>query len=374
VDQRYMTETKNGTATFSGSVTGKKGRIDLVSDVNGYTEANFGTGNRPAGFDTDNDGIPDAWETANGLNPNSAADAQLYTLDSRKYYTNIEVYANSLVQDIMLNGNADATEGVQEYYPAYTKEDGTKVNAINGGDDENPTIEGAVEGDVTWSLSEGTDQPAYAFSSAMGDYLESPTMSIGSHLQTNGTKNVGFPMTLFTISDATSDTEANDGNAVKFNIIPKDEHLFQPTHVSFNATRFGTDHGMFQAYWLYENGTRIDIAPEQLANRDNNTTSKYSIVDEDVQGKATASPSALVIHLYDIPYNTNTKNMGLANVVISGKVAAAQTEGISTPTGLPTKTDYYNLQGMRIDKPVSGAYITVKRKSDGSTVSCKVMR
>ena len=61
VDTRYFTEAKNGTATYSGSVTKTKGRIDLVSDVNGYTEANFGTGSREDGFDTDKDGIPDAW-------------------------------------------------------------------------------------------------------------------------------------------------------------------------------------------------------------------------------------------------------------------------------------------------------------------------
>ena len=110
----------------------------MVSDVNGYTEANFGTGSREAGFDSDKDGIPDAWERANGLNPNNSADALLTTLDPLKYYTNIEVYANSLVQDIMLSGNADAQSSVSEYYPAYTKEDGTAVEAINiqegGGD------------------------------------------------------------------------------------------------------------------------------------------------------------------------------------------------------------------------------------------------
>lgn len=131
VDERYFTEARNGTATYSGSVTGVKGRIDLVSDVNGYTEENFGTGSRDASFDTDKDGIPDAWETANGLNPSDATDAVTYTLDPTKYYTNIEVYANSLVQDIMLNGNADAEDGAKEYYPAYKKEDGTAVEAIN---------------------------------------------------------------------------------------------------------------------------------------------------------------------------------------------------------------------------------------------------
>ena len=118
VDTRYFDEAKNGITTYKGSVTGKAGRIDLVSDVNGYTEETFGTGSRPDGFDTDNDGMPDAWETANGLNPNDASDAKTYALDSKGWYTNIEVYANSLVEDIMKAGNADAESSVDEYYPA----------------------------------------------------------------------------------------------------------------------------------------------------------------------------------------------------------------------------------------------------------------
>lgn len=151
VDQRYFDEAKNGTATYTGSVTGKKGRIDLVSDVNGYTEHNFGTGNRESNFDTDKDGIPDAWETVNGMNPNDATDAGKYTLDPAKYYTNIEVYANSIVQEIMVNGNTDAEEAAKEYYPAYKKEDGTAIEAINtlgldlnGNNEESPTGETKV--------------------------------------------------------------------------------------------------------------------------------------------------------------------------------------------------------------------------------------
>ena len=118
IDARYMEEAKTGTAKYTGSITKSPGIIDKVSDVNGYTEANFGTGSRPADFDTDNDGIPDAWETANGLDPNDASDALTYSLDSKGYYTNLEVYANSLVEDIMKQGNADAESKVDEYYPA----------------------------------------------------------------------------------------------------------------------------------------------------------------------------------------------------------------------------------------------------------------
>lgn len=118
VDARYVEEVKTGTATYKGSVTKKWGLIDLVSDVNGYTEENFGTGKHPENFDTDNDGIPDEWEIANGLNPNDASDATKTTIDTKGWYTNIEVYANSLVEHIMKGGNADAESAVDEYYPA----------------------------------------------------------------------------------------------------------------------------------------------------------------------------------------------------------------------------------------------------------------
>ena len=120
VDARYMEEAKTGTATYKGSITNSPGIIDKVADVNGYTETNFGTGSRPADFDTDKDGIPDEWEKANGLNPNDASDALTCSLDKKGYYTNIEVYANSLVENIMKSGNEDAINAVAEYYPAST--------------------------------------------------------------------------------------------------------------------------------------------------------------------------------------------------------------------------------------------------------------
>ena len=117
IDARYMEEAKTGTAQYKGSITLSPGIIDKVSDVNGYTESTFGTASHPADFDTDKDGIPDAWELANGLNPNNDSDALTYSLDGKGYYTNLEVYANSLVEDIMKQGNADAENKVDEYYP-----------------------------------------------------------------------------------------------------------------------------------------------------------------------------------------------------------------------------------------------------------------
>jgi hypothetical protein len=60
--------------------------------------------------DTDADGMPDSWETANGLTPNSNADAQLTSVDG--VYPNIEVYLNGIVANITANQNKDGLTSV----------------------------------------------------------------------------------------------------------------------------------------------------------------------------------------------------------------------------------------------------------------------
>lgn len=128
VDKRYAEEAKKGTTTYIGTaeltgdgkkVTHHPGIIDFVRDQGEYT---LESTSHPEGFDTDGDGMSDEWETANGLNPNDASDAITYTIDSeKKWYTNIEVYINSIVEDIMKAGNSDSESSVDEYYPVCTR-------------------------------------------------------------------------------------------------------------------------------------------------------------------------------------------------------------------------------------------------------------
>ncbi|MBU3743725.1 MAG: pectate lyase [Sediminibacterium sp.] len=51
---------------------------------------------KPAPADSDEDGMPDSWELAKGLNPRSASDAVQLSL--HRFYTNIEMYLNSIVE------------------------------------------------------------------------------------------------------------------------------------------------------------------------------------------------------------------------------------------------------------------------------------
>ncbi len=125
VDARNMEETLTGTTTYTGAIVNRAGILDVINDPDGTENpatASFPalvSETRPAGWDTDGDGMPDAWETANGLNPNDASDGKKFTIDAdKKYYTNVEVYINSIVEDIMKGGNAGAISSVDEYYPS----------------------------------------------------------------------------------------------------------------------------------------------------------------------------------------------------------------------------------------------------------------
>ncbi|MEJ8842897.1 pectate lyase [Lacibacter sp. H375] len=89
-DERVLNETRTGTATGKG-VFGKPGIIDSPFAVGGWAEYKSAS----APIDTDNDGMPDAWETKKGLNPNDANDCNKVDASG---YTMLEIYLNELVQ------------------------------------------------------------------------------------------------------------------------------------------------------------------------------------------------------------------------------------------------------------------------------------
>jgi pectate lyase len=103
VDQRIIQDATTGTATFMTGGNGSiNGLIDTQSAVGGWPELKT----LPAPFDSDGDGMPDAWEDANGLQKNDPSDAQLNSVDGK--YPNVEVYINSLVSTITENQLKDA--------------------------------------------------------------------------------------------------------------------------------------------------------------------------------------------------------------------------------------------------------------------------
>jgi hypothetical protein len=81
--------------------------IDSVAEAGGYPS--LPVISRPAGWDTDNDGMPNWWETARGLNP-SVAGNNLTTLTPGSF-TDLEHYLNYLTLFAQWDANASSTWG-----------------------------------------------------------------------------------------------------------------------------------------------------------------------------------------------------------------------------------------------------------------------
>jgi pectate lyase len=92
LDQRILNDVKNRTGRMIDVQGGYPQGTAYEQTITAWpTLKSF-----PAPVDSDADGMPDAWEKTNGLNPNDPSDASAFKLD--KLYTNIEVYINSLVK------------------------------------------------------------------------------------------------------------------------------------------------------------------------------------------------------------------------------------------------------------------------------------
>ena len=98
VDSRIIKETREGSATYGGKYMAdqkeadpvkKSGIIDSQNDVGGWPELK----SLPAPADTDHDGMPDEWESKNGLDPKNPDDGNKVAADG---YTMLEKYINNI--------------------------------------------------------------------------------------------------------------------------------------------------------------------------------------------------------------------------------------------------------------------------------------
>jgi hypothetical protein len=130
IDSRIVLEVANRTATYKGhthyyekahslDTSVAHGIIDSQSDVGGWPTYNTA----PPPVDSDNDGMPDDWEIAHGLNSNDATDRN--KIDTATGYTMLEVYLNTLTGELSSTttsvaetpSTVPATFSLQQNYP-----------------------------------------------------------------------------------------------------------------------------------------------------------------------------------------------------------------------------------------------------------------
>jgi hypothetical protein len=96
LDQRAVQQLATfgqGTTTQTGQVLSTIDPADVAAVVNAPLLT------RAAGYDSDNDGMPDVWEVQHGLNPNSPANSPDWILDyDSDGYVNVEEYINEVAE------------------------------------------------------------------------------------------------------------------------------------------------------------------------------------------------------------------------------------------------------------------------------------
>ena len=348
VDQRYVNEATNGTLTYTGSVSKKQGLIDLVSDCNGYTEANFPTGAHPAGYDTDNDGMPDAWETKNGLNPNDASDATRYNLDSKRYYTNIEVYCHSLVEDIIVKQNKGAETKVEEYFP--DMQNGETGEPGDGGDSGN---DGSGDGG---NDDGGADEPTVTIDEEVFYYWEdgmtkgnSVTFTDGATatITGNSSKDISSGKDITIDGKAYTSLKVSNGAENTF-VAPAGKTPVQVTFYSY--VNKAEEEASATNIWAAVGGTTYTAET---------TTVLKSFLDG-------ANPDVVTFPLAGNSSTFTYKNSGtqLCYVmkVAYGSVTGGSTGITNITVAAPQTTATYNLQGQRVPDNYRGIVIRNGKK------------
>lgn len=104
VERRLIRETRDNTYTFKGSNAKKKGIIDVETDAEGFVEYP----QVPALADTDQDGMPDAFESLIGTDPATADNNRLH----ESGYTALEIYLHYAMSGELLPGEI-LPEGIE---------------------------------------------------------------------------------------------------------------------------------------------------------------------------------------------------------------------------------------------------------------------
>ncbi len=349
-DEMMVSDTRLGRASYTGKGLGK-GFVNSQDDNRPYNATDdwsawptLNSTEPPA--DTDGDGMPDKWEEANGLNPHDATDGNL---TNEQGYTNVEVWMNSLVDDI-----------TTRQYEGGTPEGYTEQKAINS-DGTEDGLQTEATGTVGWDFNTGTVNHAAVYADGISTMMGASEVTLGQHLAlaASATRNIGGVTFTQIQPSANNEATANDDNALAFRFYVGEGYFFRPTNVSFLASRIGTDGGAIDVNW--QNAAKTTTIESMLTPSRNNTTPGYTRFNRDITDIGSASGlNSLLIHIYKL---SNAKQLAFANISITGELKHSTANGVAhvqTVTISPGQT--YNLQGRKVSSPRKGIYIVDGKK------------
>ena len=336
-------------------------------------------------IDTDGDGLPDDYETANGLNPNDGSDGQRLTASG---YSNLEIF---------LNGVADRTIDMTEYtvhqpvalqnrFNAIVAQDGsgnytTVQDAVNAAPGNTPyyifikagTYEGHVQIDkanvhltgqspestvITWNKTNadggGVDKSATINVTASDVSFDNLTIR-------NTRVNEGQALALYTKADRISITSCCLEGWQDTYRTGKDGQR----HVVRNSTFTGTTDFIYGAGEVFFDGCTLHVLrPSNVIVAPDHSSAKYGYVFRDA--RITAAAANTKTHL-GRPWG-NTPKVAFINTSLSSDVSIPA-EGWQEMDGKPVRMAEYNT----MDANGNAVDLSGRRTSFGGTPSKAVL-
>ena len=336
-------------------------------------------------IDTDGDGLPDDYETANGLNPNDGSDGQRLTASG---YSNLEIF---------LNGVADRTIDMTEYtvhqpvamsnrFNAIVAQDGsgdytTVQDAVNAAPGNTPyyifikagTYEGHVQIDkanvhltgqspestvITWNKTNadggGVDKSATINVTASDVSFDNLTIR-------NTRVNEGQALALYTKADRISITSCCLEGWQDTYRTGKDGQR----HIVRNSTFTGTTDFIYGAGEVFFDGCTLHVLrPSNVIVAPDHSSAKYGYVFRDA--RITAAAANTKTHL-GRPWG-NTPKVAFINTSLSSDVAIPA-EGWQEMEGKPVRMAEYNT----MDANGNAVDLSGRRTSFGGTPSKAVL-
>ena len=169
---------------------------------------------------------------------------------------------------------------------------------------------------VTWPFSTGAAGQVGTYTTGTENYFSVNWVDNGSNLPyKDKATNYTINYTRFQPKVQASAADAN--NVVAFSIRPATGMSFTPTSISFDCLRYGTDGGAIDVAWKSADGTITPIATAIKPNRDNNAAGGTHATYTLTAAPASSGDCSLYIYIYSLG---NTKQMGLANIVVNGNL------------------------------------------------------
>lgn len=166
---------------------------------------------------------------------------------------------------------------------------------------------------ATFKFDQGTSGQTATFSNGTGSLFTS-SVALGSNLNYYG-KNEEFGQTLINPTAEHNSSAANETDYIDFQIDPEDGWTFTPSRISFNTTRFGTDGGKIDAYWLNSGGSTTELATGIIPYRNSHTPSVLNWSSNVTAGSEGDGVCGLRLKLHSLKEN---KQVGFSDIVIQG--------------------------------------------------------